>query len=634
MRHLRAALARIAGVFTGHRAEDDLREELQAHLDMETAEYIRRGMSPAAARRKALLASGGLVTAAESVRAQRGLPWLEGVAADARYALRALRHTAGFTTVVVVTLALGIGANTAIFSVVRGVLLRPLPHRDGDRLVYVRQSMDGPGGASVRFSVPEIADFRRVARTLAGIAESSSFSFTLQDGGDAVNIDAGLVTGNFFEVLGLSPVLGRLTRPSDDGPAAAPVMVLTHAYWTKHYGADTNVVGRLVRLDGKRVTIIGVVEPAPWFPSRVDALLNMVVSEHHTSSQMVQGRTHRMSDMIARLARGASVEQAKTELTAIHARMQREFRRAYDPGSNFRISVIPYQQVLGERARLTLWLLMGTAAFVMIISAANVVNLTLMRGVRREHELVVRVALGAGTARLRRLLLVENLVLTCMGATLSVLMAMGGVSLLVSFAERYSPRASEVRLDKVVLGFTLALSVTVALLLSFVADLPKEGTLVSMISAGGRRMSGGVRKQRLQRALVVAQIAVSFALLAGAGLLTRTTMQLSGVNTGLRTEEVLTMEVPLLTASQLDVASVTAMQSMAADADAKSRYERMRREIKALPGVIEVGIGSSVPLRSTHSCPRENLFAMGSDEGSEHMAKLGLENWITRSRRE
>lgn len=599
MRHLRAALARIAGVFTGHRAEDDLREELQAHLDMETAEYIRRGMAPDGARRKALLASGGLTTAAESVRAQRGLPWLEGVAADARYALRALRHNPAFTAVVVITLALGIGANTAIFSVVRGVLLKPLPHRDGDALVYLRHSMDGPGGANMRFSVPEVVEFRRDAKTLAGIAEYSTFNFTLRDGGDAVNIDAALVTGNFFEVLGLSPVLGRLTQPGDDGTSAAPVMVLTHAYWSTHFDADPHIVGRQVRLDGKLVTIIGVVEPAPWFPSRVDALLNMVVSEHHTSALMVQGRTHRMSDVLARLTRGASVEDARTELTGIHARMQRAFRDAYDAGSHYRVAVIPYKEVLGERARLTLWLLMGTAAFVMIISAANVVNLTLMRGVRREHELVVRAALGAGSVRLRRLLLVENLVLTGMGAALGVGIALGGVRLLVAFAERYSPRANEIRLDVAVLGFTFALAVTIALLLSFVAYLPREGALASMISAGGRRMSGGVRMQRLQRALVVAQIAVSFVLLAGAGLLTRTTMQLSGVRTGLRTEEVLTMQVALLTTAQLDVSSVTAVQAMAADADAKLRYARMRREIRALPGVIEVGIGSSVPLRSS-----------------------------------
>ena len=270
--------------------------------------------------------------------------------------------------------------------------------------------------------------------------------------------------------------------------------------------------------------------------------------------------------------------------------MQSEFKEAYDPGSHYRVAVIPFKEVLGERARLTLWLLMGAAAFVMIISAANVVNLTLMRGVRREHELVVRAALGAGVARLRRLLLVENLVLTLMGAVLGVIIAIGGVRLLISLAERYSPRANEIRLDGMVLGFTLALSVALALLLSFVASLPKEGTFAASISAGVRRMSGSLSKQRLQRGLVVAQIAVSVVLLAGAGLLTRTMIQLSEVSTGLKTEEVLTMPVPLLVPAKFDAAS---------DAAAKERYDRMRREIRALPGVIEVGVGSTMPLRTT-----------------------------------
>jgi predicted permease len=229
---------------------------------------------------------------------------------------------------------------------------------------------------------------------------------------------------------------------------------------------------------------------------------------------------------------------------------------------------------------------MGAAAFVMIISAANVANLTLMRGVRREHELVVRAALGAGTARLRRLLLVENLVLALMGAALGLVLAAGGVRLLISLAERYSPRANEIHLDGVVLGFTLALTLAVALLLSFAPTLAKEGTLGTWVASGVNRLSGNLRRQRLQRALVVAQIAVSVMLLTGAGLLTRTMLQLSEVNTGLTTEEVLTMELPLNFGER-------------SDADARALYDRMRLEIGAIPGVSEVGIGSTMPLRAT-----------------------------------
>ncbi|MES1259850.1 MAG: ABC transporter permease, partial [Gemmatimonadota bacterium] len=291
MRQLRALFARIAGLFAGRNADAEVHDELAAHLEMAIAENVRRGMSADEARRQAMMSSGGLTTAAEAVHDQRGLPWVEGIAADFRFALRALRRTPGFTIVVVLTLALGIGANTAIFSVVRGVLLKSLPHRDGDRLVYLRQSADGPGAENLAFSVPEIRDFRDGAKAFGGIAEFSPMPFVLSEKTSALRINAGLVTGNYFDVMGLSPELGRLTRASDDGPGVAPVMVLTHDFWVKHYGGDPAIVGKQVILDGKSVAVIGVLQPAPSFPGQTDVLLNMVNSEHHVSATMVLGRT-------------------------------------------------------------------------------------------------------------------------------------------------------------------------------------------------------------------------------------------------------------------------------------------------------------------------------------------------------
>jgi predicted permease len=507
--------------------------------------------------------------------------------ADLRFAARSLSRARAFTLAVVLTLGLGIGANTAIFSVVRGVLLRPLPNRDGDRLIYLRQAINGPGGENVLFSVPEINDFRTASKTMgAGIAEYSGLTLTLLGASDAVRINVGLVTGNYFSVMGLSPVLGRLLNNGDDGVSVPPVMVLTHEYWMKRFGGDRKVIGSTVIVDGKKVTIVGVVQPAPYFPKPMDALMNMVISEHHTSALMVQGRTHRMTEMIARLTPGATIEQARAEVNTIRARVQAAYPDAYDPGSGYHVVLTPFRDVLGEKARLTLWLLMGAAAFVMIISAANVANLTLMRGVRREHELVVRAALGAGAARLRRLLLTENLLLALMGAVLGLVIASVGLKLLVSLAERYSPRANEIRLDAVVLGFTLTLTVGIAVLLAYAPHLAKEGTLGAWISAGANRSSTGVRRQRLQRGLVVAQIAVSVVLLTGAGLLTRTMLQLAEVRTGLQADQVLTMEMPL------DYNSQTPDQ-------ARALYERMRLEVSAIPGVMEVGIGSTMPLRSS-----------------------------------
>ena len=437
--------------------------------------------------------------------------------------------------------------------------------------------------------MPEVRDIRTSARSLAGLAEFSEWNVRVQREGGAERMSAGLVTGNYFDVMGLAPILGRVTDAGDDGPGVPPVMVLTHDTWMKRFGGDSSVVGRVVRADDNPVTIIGVLQPAPFFPVRVDALLNMVISEHHLSATMVEGRTHRMTELVARLRPDATVQQARNEVETAYARMQRDHPDSYNASQRHRVAIIPFKDVMGEQASLTLWLLMGAAMFVMIITAANVANLTLMRGVRREHELVVRAALGAGVARLRRLLLVENLLLTLAGAALGLLIAVGGVRLLTSLAERYSPRAGEIRLDGTVLGFTLLLSVAVALLLAFLGALPRDGAFASWI-AGANRVSGSLKKHRLQRALVVVQVAVSVVLLAGAGLLTRTMVRLSNVSTGLRTEEVLTVQVSLLTPTQL-------LTDPAADAGAKDRYARMRLETLALPGVTEVGLGSPMPLR-------------------------------------
>ncbi len=596
MRHVRAWLARLAGVFTGHRRDEDLRDELQAHLDLETAEYVRRGLSPNDARRRALMASGGLTIAAEAVRAQRGIPWLESIVSDLRYALKSLRHSPAFTAVVVITLALGIGANTAIFSVVRGVLLKPLPNRDGDRLLYLRQSIDGPAGQDIAFSVPEVRDFRAGVPALGGIAEFSPWALILQ--GDqyapSARIQVGLVTGNFFDVMGLHAILGRLTKASDDGPGVPPVMVLTEQFWRSRFRGDPTIVGKQVHLEAGSATVIGVVQAAPYFPSQADALLNMVVSPHHLSATMVLGRTHRMTEIVGRLAPGATVDEARAQVGTVYARMQRDYKDSYDPGSHFRVSVLPFKDAIGERARLTLWLLMAAAAFVMIISTANVVNLTLMRGVRREQELVVRAALGAGVLRLRRLLLTENLVLAFLGAAAGIFIAVGGVKLLTIFAARFSPRADDIHLDTVVLSFTLVLTVGVALLLSFVASLPREGMFASWISAGTRR-TGSLSRQRLQRALVVAQIAVSVVLLAGAGLLTRTMMQLSDVDTGLKTEQVLSMQLQLLPIAKVS----SGADVREADAAAKQDYERIEQDAMAIPGVVGAGVGSVMPLEAS-----------------------------------
>src|SRR5262249_22368357 len=226
-------------------------------------------------------------------------------------------------------------------------------------------------------SVPGVRDLRAGASTLSGLAEFSSWSTVLHRDDGASRLQIGLVTGNYFEVMGLAPILGRVTRPTDDGPGVPPVIILTHDLWQRRFGGDSGIVGKQISLDDKSVTVIGVLQPAPYFPDRVDAFMNMVFSPHHLSAQMVERRSHRMTELVARLAPGASVLQARAEVDASVARMQRDHPDEYDPAAHYRVAVIPFKEAIGSRARLTLWLLMGAAAFVLIIAASNVANLTL-----------------------------------------------------------------------------------------------------------------------------------------------------------------------------------------------------------------------------------------------------------------
>ena len=503
---------------------------------------------------------------------------------DLRYAVRTLLRSPGFTLAVVLTLALGIGANTAVFSAVRGILLRPLPHEDGERLIYLRHTAERAGDENALFSVPEILDYRTAASALTGFAEFSQMTFNMLDHEEPVQVVAGIVSGNYFDVMGLSAVQGRLFDARDDGAGAAPVMVLSHEYWLSEFAGDPAAVGRVLRVNGFVSTVVGVMEPAPVYPEATDVFVNMVTSPHHLDATMVHGRTHRMTEVFARLAPGASIDQAQADIDRISATIHADNPDSYEAAAGYAVTLTPLQEQLTSRARTTLALLMGTAAFVLIIACASVANLALMRGVRRERELVVRGALGAGTDRLRRLLLTENIVLALAGGVLGMVLAYGGVDLLVAFARRFTPRADEIRVDAGVLGFALALAGAAALALAFAPVLPKPRAMASAL-AGGTRSTGGTSKRRIQRALVVTQVAVSVVLLTGSGLLVRTLANLYAVDLGVDTANVLTMEVP------------TAFDGGRTPDESLAYFEEMQRRIAGIQGVDAVSMGSSVPLR-------------------------------------
>ena len=467
-----------------------------------------------------------------------------------RIAGRSLARNPGYTAAFVLTLGLGIGMNTAIFSVVNGVLLAPLPYPDADRIMYVRHPAQAAGIGNLSFSFLEVEDLRQ-ARTMDEFVEYGDWTFTVIGEQEPHRAVGGLVTSNYFEVLGLQPRAGRVLGPQDDEDGAEPAMVLTYDYWTRVFGADESIIGETLRLTAfsspKATRIVGVLEPGTHYTGtrRQDFFVNYATNDHYQSATMEDARNHRMTDVFARLAPGQTPEAAVAELEAIHTGMMQEYPDAYPERFGFGITAARWQDELTREARPTFLILMGTVALVLLLACANVANLTLTRLVRRERELAVRAALGAGKARLRRQLLTENLLLSTAGAALGLVIAVLGLDLLVQYATRFTVRTGEIGIDVPVLLFTIGVAVGVALLLAWAPSLPGAGGLGNAAAAAGSaRGVVGISKKHVQQGLVVSQLALSFTLLIGAGLMVRSLVNLTAVDTGIETENVVVMQAP------------------------------------------------------------------------------------------
>src|SRR4030088_177593 len=363
---------------------------------------------------------------------------------DLRVAFYSLLRTKGLAITVILTLALGIGANAAIFTLVRGVLLKPLVNRDEDRLIYIRQSAPGVGSDNTNFSVPEIQDLRASIKTLSAFGDFSTVGFTMIGLGQPREVQAGVVGGNYFDVMGLHPVLGRLVGPQDDGPSAAGVVVLTYRFWTTTLHKDPSVIGKTVRLGSisdRSATIIGILEPSVPYPAETEIIANVVTSPHHLSATMVTGRVHRMTELFGRLAPGVTLDQARAELRTVYATMKKDHSDAYSAQGDYRIDAKLLRDQITSGARNVLLVLLAASGLVFVIACSTVANLILARAVRREGELSIRAALGASSGALRRTLLAESLVLCIAGATLGVLIASPLLSILARYASRFSVRA-------------------------------------------------------------------------------------------------------------------------------------------------------------------------------------------------
>src|SRR5215472_13832257 len=393
-----------------------------------------------------------------------------------KIAFRSLWRSKGLAITVILTLALGIGANATIFTVVRGVLLRPLVNRDEDRLIYIRQSAPGIGTEDTAFSVPEINDLKERVKTVSEFGDFSTMGFTMIGLGEPREVRAGVVGGTYFDVMGLHPVLGRLLDTHDDGPNAAGAAVLTYRFWMSAFKGDPSVLGKTIRLSTRTATIVGVLEPSVPYPAETELIANVVTSPHHLSATMVTGRVHRMTELFGRLAPGANLEQARSELNAVHGAILKEHPDVYSPKADFRIEARLLREQITARARTVLLVLLAASGLIFVIACSNVANLILARVVRREGELAVRAALGATNRNLRGTLLTESLLLSVAGATLGVLSAQPMVAIFARYASRFSVRALDLKVDSSMLWVGALLAVFAAVLLAFVPRLPSANT--------------------------------------------------------------------------------------------------------------------------------------------------------------
>ncbi|MFZ0820137.1 MAG: ADOP family duplicated permease [Candidatus Acidiferrales bacterium] len=583
---IKALASRIRTWLSPRQVDLDFQQELDSHLELLTKGNIQRGMPPEQARRAARIRLGGFTQLKETNRELRGLPMLETFLRDIRHTFRMLRKSPGFAAVALVTLALGIGANAAIFTLVRGVLLRPLVNRDENHLIYIRQSAKGLGADNVNFSVPEIQDITANIKSIKEFGDFSQIGFVMIGLGEPRVVNGGVVGGSFFDVMGLHPVLGRLLDAHDDSPSAPCVVVLTHRFWSGVFKEDPGVIGKRVRLDslGSRDgVIVGVLEPSVPYPAETEIIANIVCSPHHLSATMVTSREHRMTELFGRLTPGATLEQARAEITSAYTVMVHDHPESYSKKADFQIESRLLRDQITSNARTVLLVLLAASGLIFIIACSNVANLILARTVRREGELAIRAALGATSGALRRTLLAENLLLCGAGALLGVLVARPMVAILARYASRFSVRALDLTVDSSMLWVGAGLAVVASLLLAFVPRLPSSGNQQGIgQSSGSVRITGGT--SRRLRFFVVIQIAASFVLLAGASMLLKTLLTLQSAHTGFDMNRVITFDMPI-------------QQYQTTPEKTAIFYREALRRIKALPGVDTVAIGTITPWR-------------------------------------
>jgi len=565
-------LLRFAALFRRESLDRDLEAEMAQHLELAIEENLKAGMSPDEARRKALIRFGGTQQAKEIHRDARGLPRLETFLDDMRFAFRLLRKSPAFTIVAVLTLALGIGATTAIFSVVYGVLLRPLPYKNPNQIVQLWEQ--NATGGRMRFAEPNFYDLRAENHSLSAFALYGYWLGTVTGRGDATRIQTATVSRDFFQVMGVQPVVGREFAPEEQKFNAPTAALVSCAYWKQALGSTQDLSSIHLKIDNKPASVVGVLPPGFGFPEKSDIWLPKEIYENEPS------RTGHNWSGIARLRDEVSLNEARAELSGIAARLKQQYG---EDTAMVAVAVVPLREAMTSDVRPALILLLGASGFLLLIACANVTNLMLAQATSRERELAIRAALGADRSRLMRQFLTESFLLSAIGGALGVLLAYWGLQALLALAPGNLPRLDDVSLSGAVLMFSLATVLVVSMTMALFTALRtfSEGSREAL-SEGNRGGIGTLSKQRMGRMIAAGQLAVALVLLVGASLLGRSLLRVLSVDSGFRKEGIATMELGL-PMSQLATERVAFLDKLVA-------------QLRTIPGVEEVGGVNELPL--------------------------------------
>ena len=572
MTWLRVIFSRFTAHFSRNRLEREMNEEINAHLEMLCEENLRRGMSPQEARRAARRSFGGPDQLKESCRDLRGIPLLETTIQDLAYGLRTLRKSPGFAAVAVLTLALGIGANTAIFSVVNTVLLRPFPYLDADRLVVILHHGDDPVAPA------NYLDWRRQNHVFERMGAADWWTPNLTGVDRPEQIHALRLSSDILPLLGIQPVLGRVFIPEEEERGREHEVILSYRLWQRRFAGDSGVIGRTIILDGETFVVIGVMPRsfkfAPFWATKAELWAPLALGDRAASRE---GSSLRL---FARLKPGVTLNQAQAEMATITAQLERVF-----PGTNREVVVRSLKEKVVGDVRPGLWVLLGAVGFVLLIACANIAHMLLARAAARQKEIAIRTALGAGRARVIRQFLAESALLAVLGGSAGLLLAVWGIRVLLAFSPEDIPRLDGIALDSRALAFTALVTLATGLAFGIVPAMRASALNASdVLKENGRGSTAGIRHGRLRSLLVISEFALALVLLAGAGLMVRSFVALQAVDPGFDPRNLMTM-----------VISVAGTQ----EGEPRRRaefYQQIIRQVRTLPHVQSAGAINHLPL--------------------------------------